>query len=150
MKKLLTFTAVFGMMFMAAANANEGKKWAEMTPEQKAEMKQKKMEKCMEKGKSSEECKKVMMNKKEKGCPDAAKNDKDECPKKARMTEEERAAWREKKASMTDQERAAWQEKRAAKSGEARKENRAAKNNLKSGKKPTKKDTAEKPWYKFW
>jgi len=69
MKKISILAGVFGILFATQTFANNdkaGKDWGNITEEQKAEFKQKKeerLQKCMETGKSQEECTQKMKEK---------------------------------------------------------------------------------------
>jgi len=142
MKKLLTAAALIGVMFASASFAEcPGKKHKNrenMTTEQKAEFRQKKLERCVERGKSREECQKKMEQKKER---------------MANMTAEERAAKREKRANMTDEERAARKGNRANRTDEeraARREKRGERGEGRAAKKPVEAETPARSWWRFW
>jgi len=111
MKKFTILAAVFCAMFATASFAGmDGKAFKkDMTPEQKAEMHEMKMKKCMEMGKSEEVCKEKMANFKKDG---------------KKMTAEEKADWvakKEKMANMTDEEKAEFKAKMDDKKDKANK-----------------------------
>ena len=159
MKKLSILAAMFGILFITAPGATaEGckKNLKDMTPEQKAEWKQKKEEKlkkCTEMGKSEEECKQKMIGKKTGKSDDAKQKWKG---KKEGKSEEAKQEWKEKmndctNAGMSKEECKAKLAKKKGKDCTGKEKTKAG-GSIAETSEPTPISAKEekKSWWKFW